>query len=104
MNIIIITTKTTKIVKISPYEVSSMQMGGSFQAKENQILTALVIDSVNYGSNEKQALEYIKVRLGREMSTMDKRFNQTKYFFIKFNYEVLVVITMIRFNILAGDD
>ena len=44
-------------------------MGGSFKTKENEILMPLVADCVNYGFSEKEALEYIKARLGREIST-----------------------------------
>ena len=44
-------------------------MGGSFTNKENEILMPLVADCVNYGFSEKEALEYIKARLGREIST-----------------------------------
>ncbi len=34
-------------------------MGGSFTAKEKQILMPLVADTVNYGLSEKEALAYI---------------------------------------------
>jgi hypothetical protein len=44
-------------------------MGGSFTKKENEILTALVSDCINYGLSEKESLSYIKARLGREIST-----------------------------------
>jgi len=43
-------------------------MGGSFKANENEIITALVADTVNYGLSEKEALAYIKARLGKEIS------------------------------------
>ncbi|MGB9168904.1 MAG: hypothetical protein WCB31_08255 [Nitrososphaeraceae archaeon] len=42
---------------------------GNFTDKENQILMPLVADCVNYGYSEKEALSYIKARLGREIST-----------------------------------
>jgi hypothetical protein len=42
---------------------------GNFTDKENQILMPLVADCVNYGFSEKEALSYIKARLGREIST-----------------------------------
>ena len=41
---------------------------GNFTLKENKILDALVADSVNYGFSEKEALSYIEIRLGREIS------------------------------------
>jgi hypothetical protein len=41
---------------------------GSFKANENEILNALVSDTVNYGLNERESLAYIKARLGREIS------------------------------------
>jgi len=44
-------------------------VGGSFTDKENQILMPLVADCVNYGFTEKEALSYIKARLGKEIST-----------------------------------
>ena len=37
---------------------------GNFTNKENEILNALVADCVNYGFTEKEALAYIKTRLG----------------------------------------
>ena len=43
-------------------------MGGSFKANENEMLNALVSDCINYGFSEKEALTYIKSRLGREIS------------------------------------
>jgi hypothetical protein len=43
-------------------------MGGKFTAKENQVLMPLVADCVNFGLRENEALAYIKVRLGREIS------------------------------------
>ena len=43
-------------------------MGGSFKTRENQALMALVADCVNYSFSEKEALTYIKTRLGREIS------------------------------------
>jgi hypothetical protein len=50
------------------YEVNSKQMG-NLSDKENQILNPLVADCVNYGFNEKEALAYIRARLGREISS-----------------------------------
>lgn len=44
-------------------------MGGSFTAKENGILTALVADCINYNFSEKEALLYIKDTRGREISS-----------------------------------
>lgn len=44
-------------------------MGGSFTAKENEILTALVANCINYNFSEKEALLYIKDRLGRVISS-----------------------------------
>ena len=41
---------------------------GNFTNKENEILNALVSDCINYGLSEKEALTYIKTRLGREIS------------------------------------
>ncbi len=42
---------------------------GNFKANENEILNALVSDCINYGFNEREALTYIKSRLGgREIS------------------------------------
>lgn len=43
-------------------------MGGSFTAKENEMLKALVADCINYNFNERESLTYIKSRLGREIS------------------------------------
>jgi hypothetical protein len=40
----------------------------NFTNKENEVLTALVADCINYGFTEKEALSYIKARLGREIS------------------------------------
>lgn len=41
---------------------------GNFKANENEILNALVSDTVNYGLNERESLSYIKARFGREIS------------------------------------
>ena len=41
---------------------------GSFTNKENEVLIALISDTINYGLSEKEALTYIKTRLGREIS------------------------------------
>ena len=42
---------------------------GNFKANEKEILNALVSDCINYGFSEKDALSYIKARLGgREIS------------------------------------
>jgi hypothetical protein len=41
---------------------------GNFTDKENQILMPLVADCVKYGFTEKEALAYIKARLGRDIS------------------------------------
>jgi hypothetical protein len=41
---------------------------GSFKASENKALMALVSDCVNFNLSEKEALVYIKARLGREIS------------------------------------
>ena len=41
---------------------------GNFTNKENQILNAFVSDCINYGLSEKEALTYIKSRIGREIS------------------------------------
>lgn len=43
-------------------------MGGSFKAKENQVLMPLIADCVNFGFNEREALTYIKARFGKEIS------------------------------------
>lgn len=43
-------------------------MGGSFTAKENEMLKALVADCINYNFNERESLTYIKSRLGRDIS------------------------------------
>ena len=42
---------------------------GNFTNRENQILMPLVADCVNYGFTEKEALAYIKIRFGKEIST-----------------------------------
>jgi len=42
---------------------------GNFTNKENEILNSLVSDCINYGFTEKEALTYIKSRLGREISS-----------------------------------
>lgn len=42
---------------------------GKFTAQENKILTALVADTVNYSLSEKESLEYIKARFGKEISS-----------------------------------
>ena len=49
-------------------EVQETKMGGSFKAREIEALKTLVSDCVNYGLTEKQALMYIKARLGKEIS------------------------------------
>ena len=41
---------------------------GNFKANENEFFNSLVADSINYGFSEKEALTYIKTRLGREIS------------------------------------
>ena len=41
---------------------------GNFTNKENEILNALVADCVNYNFTEREALSYIKSRLGRAIS------------------------------------
>ena len=41
---------------------------GSFTVKENQVLIPLVADCANFGFTEKEALAYIKVRFGKEIS------------------------------------
>ncbi len=41
---------------------------GNFTQKEKQVLMPLVADTVNYGFTEKEALAYIKARLGRPIS------------------------------------
>jgi hypothetical protein len=41
---------------------------GNFSNKENEVLTALVADTINFGLSEKEALSYIKARLGRQIS------------------------------------
>jgi hypothetical protein len=41
---------------------------GNFTDKENDMLIALVADTINYGLSEKESLTYIKTRLGREIS------------------------------------
>ena len=38
---------------------------GSFTNKENEVLTALISDTINFGLSEKEALIYIKTRLGQ---------------------------------------
>jgi hypothetical protein len=41
---------------------------GNFTKREKEILIALVSDCINYGFTEKEALSYIKARLGKEIS------------------------------------
>jgi hypothetical protein len=41
---------------------------GNFTKREKEILIALVADCINYGFTEKEALSYIKTRLGKEIS------------------------------------
>lgn len=41
---------------------------GNFTKSQKEILKALVADCINYGFTEKEALTYIKARLGKEIS------------------------------------
>jgi hypothetical protein len=41
---------------------------GSFTKREKEMLMALVADCINYGFTEKEALTYIKERLGKKIS------------------------------------
>lgn len=41
---------------------------GSFTISEKEILIALMADCINYGFTEKEALSYIKSRIGKEIS------------------------------------
>ena len=41
---------------------------GNFTEQENQILMALVSDTVNFGLSEKESLSYIHARLGKQIS------------------------------------
>ena len=52
---------------------------GSFTNKENETLTALVADCVNYGFTEKEALSYIKVRLGGKEISADAYYRRKKH-------------------------
>lgn len=49
-------------------ECQEIKMGGSFKAREIEALKTLVSDCVNYGLTERQALAYIKARLGKDIS------------------------------------
>lgn len=53
-------------------------MGGSFKANENEILSALVADCVNYGFTEKEALSYIKARLGGKEISAETYYRRKK--------------------------
>jgi hypothetical protein len=53
-------------------------MGGSFKTKENEILKALVADCINYGFSEKEALSYIKARLGGKEISADAYYRRKK--------------------------
>jgi hypothetical protein len=91
-------------------------MGGSFKANENEILTALVADCINYGFTEKESLTYIKSRIGREISaeTYYRRKKQidsgnyasewlnyfTKVGFVVKHKEIIDVIEMVQHDTL----
>lgn len=51
---------------------------GNFKANENEILTALVADCVNYGFTEKEALFYIKARLGGKKISAETYYRRKK--------------------------
>jgi hypothetical protein len=51
---------------------------GNFKANENEILTALVSDCVNYGFTEREALSYIKVRLGGKEISAETYYRRKK--------------------------
>ena len=51
---------------------------GSFKARENDILKALVADCVNYGFSEKEALSYIKARFGGREISADAYYKRKK--------------------------
>jgi hypothetical protein len=53
-------------------------MGGSFTNKENEILTALVADCINYGFSEKESLSYIKARLGGKEISAETYYRRKK--------------------------
>jgi hypothetical protein len=53
-------------------------MGGSFKANENEILTALVADCINYGFSEREALSYIKARLGGKEISAETYYRRKK--------------------------
>ena len=50
----------------------------NFTNKENEILIALVADCVNYGFTEKEALAYIKARLGGKEISADAYYRRKK--------------------------
>ncbi len=51
---------------------------GNFKANENEILTALVADCVNYDFTEKEALSYIKARLGGKEISAETYYRRKK--------------------------
>lgn len=51
---------------------------GNFKANENEILTALVADCINYGFSEKEALSYIKARLGGKEISAETYYRRKK--------------------------
>ena len=51
---------------------------GNFKANENEILTALVADCINYGFTEKEALSYIKARLGGKEISAETYYRRKK--------------------------
>lgn len=51
---------------------------GSFKANENEIINPLVSDCVNYGFSEKEALSYIKTRLGGKEISAETYYRRKK--------------------------
>ena len=51
---------------------------GSFKANENEIINSLVSDCVNYGFSEKEALSYIKTRLGGKEISAETYYRRKK--------------------------
>ena len=51
---------------------------GNFKANENEILNVLVADCINYGFTEKEALSYIKARLGGKEISAETYYRRKK--------------------------
>jgi hypothetical protein len=51
---------------------------GNFTPQENKILNALIADTVNYGLSEKEALAYIKARLGGKEISVNVYYKRKK--------------------------